>query len=161
MKRKEWWDQPKSGDKQVWFILQESANNVADHAKMLLEAVELELPDGSMHTVKDKNGTEYKVPYYCINDDINAEIAKEKTELAVEPSNEKFMTLKIKCGADTTTLDEVGDKTTVKDLKKAFKKESGSSGKVRLIYMGKEMEDHLGLYAYNLNENMVILAMVK
>lgn len=129
----------------------------------MLEAIEVELTDGSMHTVKDKNGTEYKVPYYCLNDPINAEIANEQHANVEEPDSEETFELSFKMGAKIFKV-KATNKTEIMDLKKKVLKKSKAKGKkedVRLIYMGKELSDELSLYNYDINPKNMLLATVR
>jgi hypothetical protein len=59
------------------------------------------MTDGVMHTCY-KDGTEYNVPYFCINGNFNVEWEQIRIKDAIEPNETSKMVLKIKYSADQT-----------------------------------------------------------
>ena len=113
----------------------------------------------------DSTGAGYKTPIACINDPISygEDKEEERLQIAEEPEESQTLNLKIRNARifEDKTL-EINSNETVLVLKtrygEMYEKEAED---VRLLSNGRELKDDVKLYQYKINDELLLIAILK
>mmetsp|Transcript_31546 Transcript_31546/g.48229 ORF Transcript_31546/g.48229 Transcript_31546/m.48229 type:complete len:134 (-) Transcript_31546:8-409(-) len=131
------------------------------------------MPQNSLTTCIDQAGVYYRVPIACINDPVNYEQNYQYQQLKEKkvPDEQELKDLKIKLMPDKLIQMDISNLISIADLKQIYlqklkeKEIAGTAdlkvAQFRFFCMGKELQDDLFLYSYDIKSDMTIQCMVR
>ena len=131
-----------------------------------METYGLILEQESLKFLYDPTGASYKTPIACINEPVNygEDIEVERLKKASEPEECVTLNLKIRNSAtfEDKTL-EIDSSETVLELKNRYVQlmDKDENTKVRLLSSGRELKDEAKLYQYSINDELLLIAILK
>jgi hypothetical protein len=171
--RLEFWETRTSGSHEIWQLLRNACQEDAETASALILAADLTMPQNSLTTVIDTAGVYYRVPIACINDPVNYEKNYQLQQLKSKqaPQDREIKQLKIRLAPDKNVTVDISVLTSIRALKELFmaelaKQEQALEGgtspsQLRFFYLGKELEEDLFLYSYDMKDEMTIQCMLR
>mmetsp|Transcript_22561 Transcript_22561/g.22392 ORF Transcript_22561/g.22392 Transcript_22561/m.22392 type:complete len:213 (+) Transcript_22561:139-777(+) len=169
-KYKKWkdqfWETRAEGAEWVWEVLKEAVDLSASEAKELLKSKGIKTePRLGMKMCYDETGKSYVLPPAIINEPVGfgEDLEKKKLEQIEAPNDEKDLTLTLRNASkfDDDEI-EISDHSTVVELKEKYAelKDVDDIKKIRLLYYGRELKNDYNLYHYDINEEIILIAVV-
>ena len=136
----------------TWKIIHRAILYDEIRAEMLLEEYNIKPVNGCINYLIDKNGNEYKIPNYCINDPYFEKVINENNNINKGNINLRFY------GVNLNFILDVNNEFKGIELKNKIKNEIiGDRNKgLRLFENGIEIKDDDFLYQHNLNNEKPI-----
>ncbi len=171
-KRKDFWDSMFSGSKDVWELLRNFCEGdfEPNELKELMTASELTTYKGCINVVYDAKGNMYEIPNYCIHDPVSWNIPK----YTIKKPDEKKVRIIIRNGivdlkVDTTNLCPIKELAQYVVKKFPFDKIDKSikisgtikDSQLRFFHYGKEFKQNDLLYMLQVDNESIILMMIK
>ena len=143
-----------------WNIIRRAITYDEIRGSILLNEYDIKCKNGCIDHLIDKEGNEYKVPNYCINEpyferELGKEDIKDDINNIIFYGNYK---------GDIFNFDfKVSNKLTGKELKNIIKnkRELDINTNIRLFEKGFEIKDEDYLYQHKLNNNSNVLLVIK
>ena len=159
-KRIAFWGTRVEGNSQTWSFLKElcempigEENDIA----AMLQAYDLKPLLNCINITYDNMGGLYEIPNYCINEPSKYDLP----ESHVKKPQEKIIEFSARKGLTSIKL-KVSNNTLVEVLKEEIaQKLETTKDKIRLFFAGKELKNGNSLWMYNVDNDVVIIIMVK
>ena len=127
------------------------------------------MPQNSLTCIIDKDGAYYRIPIACINPPIKYKVDKALDALrSKEKPKEKIIKkVEIRLQPDKFVIIDISNHMSIEELKKfyikkLYQKYQGKSvadmksDQLRFFFTGKELQDDLFVYSYELKSEMKI-----
>ena len=113
----------------------------------------------------DPTGKSYVVPAACINEPVGYGVDKEKEALDTKPKPKDSKSLNLVLRNASSFEDskiKIKDSCSVTELKEKYAKlkDEDDYKKIRILYYGKELKDGFNLYHYEINDEIILIAVV-
>ena len=152
------WGTRVEGDPQVWNFLNELCNlpeEEDENLKPMLEANEITPLKKCINVTYDKAGEVYEIPNYCINEPVSYDLP----EMHIKKPEKKNVSFHVRKGAQQIKIKALNT-TQVEKLKSNIGKKLGiNENNVRLFFRGKELKNGNELWAYNIEDDCVVMIM--
>ena len=163
-KREEFWQTRVEGNKDTWAFLQRICEDPEfEHEDIgaYLSATGIVPYKDCINVTYDTFGGLYEIPNYCIHFPSKYDLPEFHKE---KPNEEKQIIFIIRKGMDNIKL-KLSNFTKIKQVKiavaKNFPNINVKSSKVRLFFGGKELEDDKEIWFYNIENDSIILLMIR
>ncbi|CAI2379590.1 unnamed protein product [Moneuplotes crassus] len=163
--RREFWKEKLRINHEVWFIIKEAIQSDLAQCDALLSVAGFKCENGTVDRLIDPKGNKHDVPIWLINKPINysASYHAEKLREIERPSVPEGIEVKI-LDSKTSTKHEytISNSEDCSELKRIYGEEYDCSdiSKIRLFYLGKEMENDVCINSYNIKSNIYICGLV-
>lgn len=164
--KEQFWETRVEGSAWVWEVLKEAVALDASEAKDLLKTKGIKA-DGrlGLKMCYDETGKSYVLPPAIISEPVGFGEDKEKAQLDLieEPDDVKTLTLTLRNASKFDDAEiEIGDNSTVVELKEKYAElnDVDDIKKIRLLYYGKELKNDYNLYHYDINEDIIMIAVI-
>lgn len=164
--KEQFWETRVEGLEWVWKVLKEAVELDQKEAKELLLNKGIKPDDRlGLKMSYDEKGRSYVLPPAMINEPVGFGEDKEKAMLEkVEvPDEEKDLVLTLRNASKFDDEEiEISDASTVTELKEKYAElqDVDDIKKIRILYYGKELKDDYNLYHYDINEEIILIAVV-
>ena len=151
-KREEFWDTRVEGNLEVWQVLRQALGEEPSQAESIINAAGLKMPGGLIMQVYDSLGQRYCLPPFVINEPL-----RYGTEKKLEPlkTSEKYLDFIIRSCKREDFKAKVSNYLSVKELKDMY-----GNLEARLFFNGKELVDSACLGHYNIENGVVVQALI-
>ena len=163
--RKKFWTQKMNENGASWYIISEAWHSDEPQAKAILEAAGFVLMNNTLEQIVNPKGEMFKVPIYCINDPINynAEFHLQQLKNKERPKETRVISVRIMNAKDGKK--EIIDVENTEDaisLKQLFgvNHDWSDTSKIRMFYMGKELENDVCIDAYDINDEIYVWGLI-
>eukprot|EP00343_Euplotes_focardii_P009496 CAMPEP_0205828328 /NCGR_PEP_ID=MMETSP0206-20130828/34863_1 /ASSEMBLY_ACC=CAM_ASM_000279 /TAXON_ID=36767 /ORGANISM="Euplotes focardii, Strain TN1" /LENGTH=160 /DNA_ID=CAMNT_0053130083 /DNA_START=262 /DNA_END=742 /DNA_ORIENTATION=- len=146
---------------EVWMVIRQAVESSPEDAAAILKAADVSTYTGSMVLCMDRDKVPYRVPVCVINEPIRYRPTKEE-ELASQerPPEIEFKAVKIRGIGESDREYDLSSYMTVQELLDQYMEDMGlEENKGLLIYDGRVMRNDFSLYAFRLDDEMVIQVM--
>lgn len=162
----QFWETRVEGSEWVWKLLREAVELDASEAKDLLKSKGIKTePRLGLKMCYDETGKSYILPPAIINEPVGfgEDVEKNKLDQKEAPKEEKTLSITLRNASkfDDSEI-EINDHSTVVDLKEKYAEmnDVDEIKKIRLLYYGKELKNEYNLYHYDINEEIILIAVV-
>ena len=152
------WGTRVEGDAQVWTFLKELCDlpeGEEDNMKAMLEANEITPLKKCINVTYDKAGEVYEIPNYCINEPVKYDLP----ESHIKKPEKKNVDFHIRKGIQQIKIKAFNTTSVEKVKSNIAKKLSLDEKNIRLFFRGKEMRNGNELWAYNIEDDCVVILM--
>lgn len=163
-KRAEFWQTRVEGNKETWEFLQricEDPEFEHEDIRAYLSATGIVPYKDCINVTYDTFGGLYEIPNYCIHFPTRYDLPETHKEKPLEEQNVAFI---IRKGGDKIKIKNT-NYLSVKQLKHLvvnnFPKINAQENQIRLFFRGKEMEDDKEIWFYNVENDSIVLMMIR
>lgn len=158
-RREAFWGTRIEGNEQTWNFLKEICEmppGDENELEAMLQAYDLKPYKNCINITYDASGGLYEIPNYCIHDPYEYDFP----ESHIAKPEEKRIIFKGRSGVKEVKL-KASNYYTIKKLKSQIaKKLKSSDKKIRLFFSGKELKNEQQLWAYNIDNDCIIMIML-
>ena len=152
------WETRVEGDPLVWNFLKELCNlpeEETENISAMLEANEITPLKNCINVTYDKAGEVYEIPNYCINEPVSFDLP----EMHMKKPEKKNVVFHVRKGAEQIKIKAYNNTSVEKVKSNISKKLNIDANNIRLFFRGKEMKNGNELWAYNIENDCVIILM--
>lgn len=161
----QFWETRCEGRPEVWEVLKRCWEVDHVEAAELIKENGIILQNNRLTFCYDSTGKSYIVPAAWINEPVGYGADKEKEALEAKSKPQETKSLNLVLRNASSFEDEkikIKDSWSVVELKEKYAKlkKIDDWKKIRILYYGKELKDDFNLYNYEINDEIILIAVV-